>query len=1108
MKYGNAIIARRLLCKAIKYPYSEKDAEKIGKKIGASEEEIARLRQGMNVEHEHDQDSETNVAHGRHKIVAKIALAHLREMLDYYDKLKTIEKGNSQFQAYASAYSDFSNLANNDTLRNLDTLQDQYLEATGIDHNYANQVLDQIKKTVVPLAKQYNQTWDKYSQIIAAPRLMQFGLNRLDENDFDNPMLLARGHFRNYGKALNNFKNFLSGQLTQPRDNFAKADRYETQPGKSLLDVMHRVLKFNSEHPPTPQPIVTPEDKNRHEQITHIHSLRETPETESPFIGGDTFDKALSPQHHQSILSQLEGKNEDELRAGGILGDRLGEGLYRRVYSLKQYPGLVVKIPLSDRSIENNKTEYQHYQKFRDSGAKKYVAPIYGITSNGISLAKRVDPLPKDVANQLDRLDILSNPMHEARLKKIVGLGVDDVHSGNFGIDRGKLVSLDYNKAIPDPLDTSKDVELVDQSLEHLDPDFSEMILSLIDRARDFGLELYIREGFRTRARQQYLSDVVNAQGAGVAPPIYTQEGMIDFDERTFPHGAGFAVDIGIKGLEQQEDAYHAFLHKLWAAMYPGKVNPDPIPDDFNHYEASKEFIDKNSRDLTESDHYGEFMDIFSKARRAIAGKSRAWGDILHHYIRDIHTPGLDNRSVIPVDKYKSILANAISYHIRNHRPGAHEYEQRTPEETKIRTSLFHNLMEGKGLDDRYLSDLDPAHDSKIRALQGLVNETNWSSRDDLEKLERNVTRLNNVPSAPATASSPPPGALPISEFLNRNKPAPQWTPQALKPRPVVDQALLDRLTSNTPGQDFIDANKQAWKQSFAKPVQAMAQGVEGLGRKMGVIKATYVDQIKERTAQDPYESAGLNQGQISDLVRRLSNVSNPVPRNMQPLLVPQSTPEPSQDPYEAAGLEKKKISDLVQRLLNIRYKEPENILQPETQEPTSSSDIVSTSTDTNDLISQAESDFAPKPRFMSERSYNQLSNRKNVRPQFAEALAPQRQSRIMEGINAANTQRRQQERFNDVLNRDIKNTLQGDTDYMPGPEFRGKVGYLSRMMDKKMKPVEGKIVGAPETLGGNPQKFDIYSTRGIHRMGTPEIEKIYQGVNDLASKSEIAFDQ
>jgi hypothetical protein len=1121
MKYGNFVetrelIKQKLLLQKAAYPYSEKDAKKIGKKIGATKEEISKLAQGMNVEHEHDKDSATNVAHGDPKIVAKIALAHLREMIDYYDKLETIEKAlnPSYFKTYVAAYNDFSRLGNDDLLNNLDTLQDQYLEATGIDAGYANQVLDQIKKTVVPVAKQYNQLWDKYSQVIAAPRLIQFGLGRLDENDFNNPLQLAQGHFRQYGKALGNFKNFLSSQLTQPQEGFAKADLYETQPGETLLDVMHRVLKFQSEHPAQPQPTVTPQDKNRHAIMTHIHSLRETPETESPFVGGDDYNKALPPLHHQAILSQLEGQNEDELLASGVLGDKLGEGLFRRVYSLKQYPGLVVKVPKGTMGFNNNVAEYKHYKHYKDSGAKKYFAPIYGITSNGLSLAKKVYKVPEDIAEDIDFSFVISNPRHDKRLNTIAGnLGVGDLHSGNFGINRGKLVALDYNKAVPDPLDIGKDVELADQSLEHLNPDFSEMILSLIDRARDFGLELYIREGFRTRARQQYLSDTVNAQGAGVAPPIYTEEGMIDFDERVFPHGAGFATDIGIKGFENNEDPYHEFLHRLWAAMFPGQVNPNPIPNDFNHYEASKEFIDKNSRDLTESENYDSFVDIFSKAgpgRRAIAGKSRAWGDILNHYIRDIHTPGLSDRNTIPIDKYQRILANAISYHIRNHRPGAHEYEERTPEEKQKRTSLYTNILAGHGVNDDYLADLDPAHSTKTQALKKFVDETNWSSRDDLEKLERNITRLNSAPALTASqpsltqpaasmsAPSHPPGALPISQFLVRNQTQPRWAAQPVSTQPIVSQDLLDKLTSNPPsGSDFVDANKQYWNATFAKPVKALASGVESLGKKMHVIKASYIDTIKQTTAQNPYEQVGLSQDRISSLIDSLLKIKQ--------LSSAPSTPENTtttsdivKDPYDQAGLDKKRISSLVSSLLKI----------PPLSRPTQTPSAPSAAPDINSTIQQAEQAHTVQPKFMPTRAYNRFKTSQD-RSKFAVGLAPLSQSRVMESINTSNAQRRERERFDDVLQRDTQSTLQGDSDRMSGPEFRGKIGFLDRFM-KRTQPVQGTVLGAPQSSGGSQVVADIYSPHGTRT--TQEIEaenaKLYQGVNDLASKSEIAFDQ
>lgn len=71
-------------------------AKKIGNDLGVDWDQIdlEQLRKGMEVEQEHDDSSDTDVIPGTldfHKI-AKIALAHLKELPDYYDRLAKIEK--------------------------------------------------------------------------------------------------------------------------------------------------------------------------------------------------------------------------------------------------------------------------------------------------------------------------------------------------------------------------------------------------------------------------------------------------------------------------------------------------------------------------------------------------------------------------------------------------------------------------------------------------------------------------------------------------------------------------------------------------------------------------------------------------------------------------------------------------------------------------------------------------------------------------------------------------------------------------------------------------------------------------------------------------------
>jgi hypothetical protein len=67
-------------------------ADTLGLDLDREGFDLETLRRGMNVELEHGRRSpETNVTNDDPIVTAKIALAHLREMPDYYEQLATIE---------------------------------------------------------------------------------------------------------------------------------------------------------------------------------------------------------------------------------------------------------------------------------------------------------------------------------------------------------------------------------------------------------------------------------------------------------------------------------------------------------------------------------------------------------------------------------------------------------------------------------------------------------------------------------------------------------------------------------------------------------------------------------------------------------------------------------------------------------------------------------------------------------------------------------------------------------------------------------------------------------------------------------------------------------
>lgn len=78
-----------------KKSFSEKEAKAIGDKLGIKWDkfDVDQFRRGMDVELEHGtRDMHTNVTNDDALTTGKIALAHLNEFPDYYDRLEKMEK--------------------------------------------------------------------------------------------------------------------------------------------------------------------------------------------------------------------------------------------------------------------------------------------------------------------------------------------------------------------------------------------------------------------------------------------------------------------------------------------------------------------------------------------------------------------------------------------------------------------------------------------------------------------------------------------------------------------------------------------------------------------------------------------------------------------------------------------------------------------------------------------------------------------------------------------------------------------------------------------------------------------------------------------------------
>lgn len=84
---------------------SEQLAREIGEQLGVDWKlfDVDQFRRGMKVELEHGtRDAETNVTNDDVLMTGKIALAHLKEIRDYYDRLEKMEiEGEKYWESHS-----------------------------------------------------------------------------------------------------------------------------------------------------------------------------------------------------------------------------------------------------------------------------------------------------------------------------------------------------------------------------------------------------------------------------------------------------------------------------------------------------------------------------------------------------------------------------------------------------------------------------------------------------------------------------------------------------------------------------------------------------------------------------------------------------------------------------------------------------------------------------------------------------------------------------------------------------------------------------------------------------------------------------------------------
>lgn len=106
---NNQILNASIYCKRSNYSevisltkehFTAEEAKEVGEKIGIKWDkfDVDQFRRGMDVELEHGTiDPSTNVTEDDPILTGKIALAHLNEFPDYYDRLEEMEEKAEEF---------------------------------------------------------------------------------------------------------------------------------------------------------------------------------------------------------------------------------------------------------------------------------------------------------------------------------------------------------------------------------------------------------------------------------------------------------------------------------------------------------------------------------------------------------------------------------------------------------------------------------------------------------------------------------------------------------------------------------------------------------------------------------------------------------------------------------------------------------------------------------------------------------------------------------------------------------------------------------------------------------------------------------------------------
>lgn len=117
---------------------------------------------------------------------------------------------------------------------------------------------------------------------------------------------------------------------------------------------------------------------------------------------------------------------------GLILGEHLGGGVAREVYAFRPWPDQYVVKVQTDSAFEDH--DYQNIAEWTlwenaSEDLAEYLAPLISISPCGGALLQvRCEPCPRHLIPK--------------KLPKVLG----DLHEGNFGVFKGRVVVMDYGR--------------------------------------------------------------------------------------------------------------------------------------------------------------------------------------------------------------------------------------------------------------------------------------------------------------------------------------------------------------------------------------------------------------------------------------------------------------------------------------------------------------------------------------------------------------------------------------------------------------------------------------------------------------------------------------